>query len=153
MWHPALYIMIRMTLGGKSAISKLRISHCSIGHYPMISAYICGLAGMRNCPNFPMSLEPTKLANFNRCHLNKYSHGITTRTPGHWKFARFPNKVGLVGREPMRLKAEWVHSPQDPPYWELCEFPLARGSCYILLEIKARTDSCDRSFCVEGLLL
>ena len=72
-------------------------------YYPTISAYLRGVGSMRNCPNSPMRLE---LAEHTSFYLNKYSYGIKIRTSGHWKFAQFP--IWCV----------------------LCEFPMARASCY-----------------------
>ena len=41
-----------------------------------------------------------------------------------------PNEMGLVGQEPTSPKAKWVLGLQDPPNWELCEFLMARSSCF-----------------------
>ncbi len=58
--------------------------------------------------------------------------GDYSKNPWPLKIRTIPNLVGLVGREPTRPLASWVLGPQDPPHWELCKFPMARGSCYNL---------------------
>ncbi len=61
-----------------------------ISFYPMISAYLWGIGGMRNCQNSPWAWNWLNQHNFQRFYLNKYSYGIKTRTPGHWEYAQFP---------------------------------------------------------------
>ena len=88
--------------------------------HPMISVYLCGIGGMGHWPNSPQAWNQLNRCNFQRFYLNKYSHRIKTRTP----------EVGPVCCEPTQPSASWVLGPQDPPYWELCKFPMAMGSCY-----------------------
>ncbi len=74
----------------------------------MISAYLCGVGGMRNCLNSPWDWSWSNWCNFQRLRLNKYSHEI--------------KKSSLWAENPL--------GPQGPPHWDFCKFPMARGSCY-----------------------
>ena len=95
-------------------------------HYPMISAYLWGIGGTRNSPNSPWAWNQSNQHNFQRFYPNKCSHGINN--------SQFSGSFGRsLSNHYAPIKhflASWVPGPQHPPHWELCEFLMARGSCY-----------------------
>ena len=46
-----------------------------------------------------------------------------------------PSEVGLVGQNPMRLVAKWLHGSQDPSNWKWCQFSMAMGSWFYSIPI------------------